>query len=98
MRAIAWAPDGEQIVLALPDDPAQGGARSRLHLLRWDGSGGRDLLQGGIVGLGPGDWAPDGGRILFLREEAGEKPAPWVIGSDGGGARAVVSAPCATGG
>lgn len=89
VRAMAWAPDGEQLVLALADEPTQGGARSKLRVVRWDGSGGRDLLQGGIVGLSPWAWSADGGRILFLREEANQKLTAWVIESGGGGARAV---------
>src|SRR5262245_37669814 len=71
--APAWSPDGRWVAF-------EGGpsvyARQRIYVVRPDGSGRRNLIDGADP-----TWSPDGERIAFVR--GGRARGIWKIGADG---------------
>jgi Tol biopolymer transport system component len=73
-----WSPDGARIAYTRSD-----GARSRIWVMRADGSGQRQLTDD--PGLAP-DWSPDGKRLLYLHVGSGNRPL-YTINGDGSARR-----------
>jgi len=65
----AWSPDGQDLAFVngnSTDDPSMG----PLSIVRADGSGSRQILDGGVTGLLT--WSPDGNEIAFGYRASGQ--------------------------
>src|SRR5688500_6394671 len=70
--APAISPDGSTIVFSLSQaDRDSGKTRSQLWRLAPDGSGIRQITEGGITNTGP-VWSPDGAHIAWVSKRDGD--------------------------
>jgi TolB protein len=82
-----WSPDGRRLAcegFGPDNDPSQNG----IYMVRASDGGGvvRVTTAPGGDDL-PGDYSPDGKRLVFFR--AGDEPALYIVGTDGGGLRRI---------
>jgi Tol biopolymer transport system component len=82
-----WSPDGKRLAcegFGPENDPSQNG----IYTVRSsDGVGVERLTMAPGGDDLPGDYSPDGTRLVFFR--AGDEPALYVIGTDGAGLRRI---------
>lgn len=74
------SPDGQWLVYG-----SLGDQQEDLHLIKMDGTGGRQLTNDRAKDRAP-QWSRDGRRILFLSDRSGRYEA-WIINVDGTGLR-----------
>jgi eukaryotic-like serine/threonine-protein kinase len=79
-RGLAWTPDGRLVYHSLA------GGGDDIWVTNADGSGQRQLTQGGGANIFPGA-SPDGRYVLYSATELGENPGLWRINSDGSNAK-----------
>jgi Tol biopolymer transport system component len=82
-----WSPDGRSIAFSAPL-----GRRYALFVMEADGGNTRRLTGPG-ADAGPGDWSPDGRRLLFTRWSLGQNGDVWVMDADGGEQRRLTRSP-----
>lgn len=88
---IAWSPDGTHLAYDETTPGAGGDVRSRVVIVRADGTGPRPLFGAGAGAEAAPDWSPDGTRLAFARRTQGADGSPtvevWTATADGGDAR-----------
>lgn len=66
----------------------------QLWLMHADGSGARPLTNDPLFNHSSFAWAPDGGRLVYVRfdvTDPSSTPEIWIMGADGSGARKLVA-------
>jgi Tol biopolymer transport system component len=77
----SWSPDGQQLTFASGRDDHQ-----QIVVVNVDGSGRKRLTSGALISLNP-NWSPDGGLIVFDRDDPAGHEQIWVMRPDGTGKR-----------
>ncbi|MDQ4024093.1 MAG: DPP IV N-terminal domain-containing protein, partial [Actinomycetota bacterium] len=90
--APSWSPSSQWVAIAASPEPAtRFDAHTEVFLVHRSGHGATQLTSDGGAKSTP-RWSPDGTRVLFVRDDSGNRDL-WIVDADGGAQRRVTSLP-----